>query len=322
MGIKYLSRILFVAFRMLLLSSALSSNSPNLDRAKAPIAKAFLWEISGNGLRRPSYLLGTTHTGCAKKLALTKQQRKALNSVDQLYTEITKSEYQVSDHIDNNKIANGKTLQDLIGSANHRKVKSFFVRNSKAFPKEVKEYNITRLFPLAFDVIGGNGLKEAYVKYCRTKNVTSKEEVLLSAADDLRLSTKGIETLADRAKNEENMQLQDLIYSLMVSMERYQLRKSTDLIDQIVDSEEIFDSQDLEKIFYSDILDSFSAQERVERVDIEGRNRLWLPRMRHAMVQKPTFFGFGASHLVGKNGLISLLESEGYQLRPIFDTNK
>jgi tetratricopeptide (TPR) repeat protein len=39
----------------------------------------------------------------------------------------------------------------------------------------------------------------------------------------------------------------------------------------------------------------------------------------NAMKQKSTFFAFGAAHLGGNTGVIALLESKGYRLRPIFD---
>ncbi len=54
---------------------------------------------------------------------------------------------------------------------------------------------------------------------------------------------------------------------------------------------------------------------------LEPRNRLWIPRIKKAMQDKSTFFGVGAAHLGGENGLISLLEKEGYKVRPVPNKN-
>ncbi|MEM6362673.1 MAG: TraB/GumN family protein, partial [Bacteroidota bacterium] len=50
---------------------------------------------------------------------------------------------------------------------------------------------------------------------------------------------------------------------------------------------------------------------------IEQRNEEWLPKMIGYMQQAPTFFAIGASHLADEKGLLSLLEKQGYQLRPV-----
>jgi uncharacterized protein len=59
------------------------------------------------------------------------------------------------------------------------------------------------------------------------------------------------------------------------------------------------------------------AEGRVKKIIRDDRSRLWLPKIRAAMIQKPTFFAVGAAHLGCQHGLISLLKAEGYTLQPI-----
>jgi uncharacterized protein YbaP (TraB family) len=39
--------------------------------------------------------------------------------------------------------------------------------------------------------------------------------------------------------------------------------------------------------------------------------------MAEEMKQQPTFFAVGAGHLAGKDGVIHLLRSNGYKVRPV-----
>lgn len=50
---------------------------------------------------------------------------------------------------------------------------------------------------------------------------------------------------------------------------------------------------------------------------LDRRNALWLPRMIKKMSGQRPLFVFGAAHLPGEKGLISLLEAEGFRIEPI-----
>nr|WP_152378338.1 TraB/GumN family protein [Flavobacterium haoranii] len=39
--------------------------------------------------------------------------------------------------------------------------------------------------------------------------------------------------------------------------------------------------------------------------------------MEKAMKDKPTFFGVGAAHLAGEEGVIKLLRKQGYKVEPV-----
>ena len=52
----------------------------------------------------------------------------------------------------------------------------------------------------------------------------------------------------------------------------------------------------------------------MEEVLIHRRNRAWIPVMLGALDQGPVFAAFGALHLSGKDGVLALLEREGFTL--------
>jgi tetratricopeptide (TPR) repeat protein len=108
--------------------------------------------------------------------------------------------------------------------------------------------------------------------------------------------------------------LQEILDSLLSGIEDY--HNSPEFFEKsIAEEHSLYFSQDINAM---NLRDS-AGNDSLYKAAVESRNRLWIPRMKNAMEQKPTFFAFGAGHLGGENGVISLLEAQGYRLRPIFD---
>ena len=50
---------------------------------------------------------------------------------------------------------------------------------------------------------------------------------------------------------------------------------------------------------------------------IDNRNKNWADKLPEIMQTAPTFIAVGALHLVGKNGLLSLLKQQNYTVEPV-----
>ncbi len=50
---------------------------------------------------------------------------------------------------------------------------------------------------------------------------------------------------------------------------------------------------------------------------LDDRNKQWIPQLLPLLAQGNAFIAVGALHLPGENGLLALIEAEGYQLRPL-----
>jgi uncharacterized protein YbaP (TraB family) len=277
----------------------------NLAFAKAPTAKALLWEISGNGLRKSSYLFGTVHIGCTSRLALSPIQQAALNKVQQLYREI--------DPEDKNnrqppaKIPGGKTLKDLMTTSEYQKVEDYFGRYS------LEKNKMNEIRPFLLSGIAGSQIGEINArKMC--KNITAKEEILGEFATKYKIPIGGIETKKDRDNVARNIPLQDEVKDLLdtISYKSFDVSIEKDLANFYA----LYANQDIDAIITEELKQNIPSIANVRN----ERNRMWADRMSEIMPQKSTFFAFGVNHLGGKNGVISLLESLGYTLRPVFDT--
>ena len=54
--------------------------------------KTFFWEISGNGLKNPSYLFGTMHVECKEDIIITQSVKNAIQNSQVIFLEINYSE--------------------------------------------------------------------------------------------------------------------------------------------------------------------------------------------------------------------------------------
>jgi len=77
----------------------------------------------------------------------------------------------------------------------------------------------------------------------------------------------------------------------------------------------LYRSQDLEKI-YEYMIQSTSEEEMTFLLN--DRNLRWIPQIKQLLESgKSLFIAVGAGHLPGKNGLLKLLEREGYEIKSI-----
>ena len=56
---------------------------------------------------------------------------------------------------------------------------------------------------------------------------------------------------------------------------------------------------------------------RMEEIVAASRNRAWLPVLTKAAAKGPVFAAFGALHLSGQDGVLNLLQKEGFTLEEL-----
>jgi uncharacterized protein YbaP (TraB family) len=83
---------------------------------------------------------------------------------------------------------------------------------------------------------------------------------------------------------------------------------------------EVYQKQHLDELQH--LLDQEPGFSDTKEVMLDNRNKNWVIQLREILPEKNIFIAVGAGHMVGENGLISLLKKEGYTLRPIENTTK
>src|SRR5258705_4595767 len=88
--------------------------------------KSLLWEISGNGLTKPSYLYGTIHMICKEDASLGDSLIAAIQRCDRVYFEVDMDNLlEMITAFKDFKMRNDTTLADLLSKEDYEKVKEF-----------------------------------------------------------------------------------------------------------------------------------------------------------------------------------------------------
>jgi uncharacterized protein len=285
---------------------------PTLARGQVPTEKTLLWEISGNGLTQSSYLYGTLHSICVEKLRITKQQKKVLDSVQQLYLEIDLTDIGLAiESAADSRRHGDKTLQELMTAQEYRKVKNFFEKELRTPIWQVSQLNISELT--------NRVLSSNYA----TCEIGAWDTMLAKAAKNRNLGIFGLEEVKERSESLDPTPIRQQITNLINTIDnRAQLIKESK--KEYREMQAIYASQDVDRIYkFSTRVSTDQVQANYERQAnrsiLDRRNQLWVPRMAKIAQAKPTLFAVGAAHLGGEQGVIVLLRNLGYRVTPIMN---
>ncbi len=268
-----------------------------------PTDKALLWRISGNGLKKPSYLLGTIHLIPKDKLRFSEATYDALADASRVAFEIDMKEMtniaaQFS-LMTKAFMGGGKTLRDLLPADDYTFVKERL--DAKGMPSSMLE----RMKPLFLSTLFGTDEETASGK---NATMTSVEMELYRQVKRRKLESAGLETAAYQ------MSIFDSIpYEAQAKMLVETLRNSEGAggdFDQMINMYQQKDIQAMEAMMG----DAANGMNAFQDVLLYQRNRNWIPVMARMMREKPTLFAVGAGHLGGARGVIALLRKDGYRV--------
>ncbi len=265
-------------------------------------SNSLLWEISGNGLKKPSYLFGTHHLIPAKFADTMKVLQEKLKSADAVVGEI------VMDSTIQKRMApflmmKNNTLDSLLTKAEFKEVEDYFKTRQPGFElKELNNYKpaMVSLMIMLFDNPDmlkdvGEGLDNSFQNYAK-KNAksligleTAEYQAALLFDGDLEKQKKALlKSVREIAKSKQKMQ----------ELKTYYLTQN---IDKLTDFFKIQDEETKE--FMTELL--------------KNRNKRWLDQLPTLMQNQSLFIAVGAGHLVGSEGLIKGLQLKGYVLKPV-----
>ena len=140
-------KYLWLAFGILSVLSAASQptrnntskpKSKSVSNTKTPtttkLENTLLWEISGNGLKSPSYLFGTMHLLCADDARLSINLKKAIREADRIYFEIDMDDLQqMMGAFKYMRMTDNTKLSDLLTKEEYDRVKSYFEKKTARY---------------------------------------------------------------------------------------------------------------------------------------------------------------------------------------------
>ncbi len=267
-----------------------------------PIAtnNSLLWQISGNGLTKPSYLYGTIHIISQDDYFLGKNVSKKLVHADQLVMEIDLNDINVAALTDLSLLPKGKTIKDYMSETDYETVRAFF-EDSIGIKKFTFEQAYGRMKPFYLDQL-------IFFRYLGQEK-ESYEENFKKIAEEKNIPMKGLETFEEQLRFLDEIPLEAQLKDLYKTIKNY--TEETNKLGQLVRDYKAQNITAMTKAFEEDE-DTLTKQKLVDR-----RNNDWIPKIKTMIQTKTCFIAVGAGHLGGDKGLISLLRKEGYTVDAI-----
>ena len=272
-----------------------------------------LWKVSGNGLGRPSYIMGTYHFAPASMMDKIPGMQQAFEGCDVVVGEIEKESMMSPETqalMAQAMIAPlDSTLDKLFTPEDYRIVEEVF--NKYFGNMGVKLSQMNTLKPSAISV-----QMQAMQAVRHFPNFNESEVIDMAVqtrANGMGRPSIGLETIEEQIDLLFNTPLTKQAEGLLDACKKDELFKvqSSALVDAYME-------QDLAKI-ESIMTDPALGGDDAEAMDalVYDRNRAWVVKLVKMMPERAALVCVGAGHLPGDQGLLQLLRDRGYTVEPM-----
>ncbi|MBQ4406012.1 MAG: TraB/GumN family protein [Bacteroidales bacterium] len=282
-----------------------------------------LYKISGNGLKKPSYVIGTCHVVKASFLDTIPGANRVIDDVEQVYGEL-----------DMRHISNQDTLLSI---AKMMMLPSDSVATEIMTEQEFDE--LCRVVNENYNIDLKNPqyalLLQFYPVVLMTTIGQVSEMMKLQKAMAEGTATESPEPIIDMFIQQKAIGQSKPVFGL--EYYSFQVEMLTTLLDmplheQYVKMIESFGNKaEGEKIVKSlvdayksfnlasinDVLQSENDFGNVESKVFDSRNENWAQKMPSIMSEKSTLFAVGVGHLIGDKGILNLLKKQGYKVKAV-----
>lgn len=291
---------------VIVLTGLSSTKAQTEDEKRWP---TLLWEISGNGMQKPSYLYGTMHVSSKLAFHLGDPFFKALGSADVVALELHHENW-LDAELSEKNLLQSYGIADSQGFGDYYSEESYGSSNLFKYDQNRRDLILGTLhfYPrVAGEIVSRNS---EWVDY---EEDSWLDYFIYQCGRKLKKEIFGLETF------DESMHA----YNLAMKWE-YDHRKDEDNEDEVgwEERQEMYDM--LETAYRTgdlDMLDSISAKTSGKgwrKYILEYRNEIFVGRIDSILSSgKNMFIGMGAAHLPGEAGVIEMLRRLGYTLKPI-----
>lgn len=278
------------AITTILIVFSLSTQAQN----KLPkLENSLLWEISGNGLSKPSYLYGTIHMICSSDYFLSEKAKKAFDSSGRLVLEIDLSD--PKQLTDMQQMAMGKEpLSKTLTPENVLKLDNILQKKTGMTIQQVDSFNLFTVMSLiSMKTFGCNDLKFYEMNF-------------IEAAKQRKLPIIGLETV----KEQMNMFANAYSDTEMIKMLQELDNEETNKMVEKYKEENI-------TALYDITTDKKFITEDIKKAILDNRNKSWLKNIPELMKNESLFIAVGSGHLAGESGVINLLRNAGFTVKAV-----
>jgi uncharacterized protein YbaP (TraB family) len=293
---KYL---LFYSFSILFLSCK-AQNNPQLTIQKND--NTLLWQVSGKGLQKPSFLFGTFHLLCKDDIHFSEQLKKAMQWCDKIYMEMDMDDPSIMlSGMMYMNMKDGKKLEDLYTPEEYKRLQNYFSDTLKVpmmLLQSAKPYFLVALL---------------YPRMMNCNAPSGVEEELVKIAKEYKKQIDGLETMQFQASVFDSIPYEWQAKELLKNIDSFSVYKN-----QFETMLNFYKNQQMDSIKTMMGQSEFGA-DKYDDLLLTNRNKNWVGQLDTIMKKESVFVAVGAGHLVGDEGLISLLRKEGYKVEPLLN---
>lgn len=248
------------------------------QKTYTPLEKSLLWEISGPGIKQPSYLYGTIHMIPSDDYFLPKGTLSAIEASQNMVFEIDMKD--MSDvsalfgMMGKIFMKDGVTLKTLLTTEEYQLVENHF--KDMGLPLFFLE-RIKPMFLSAFATgdMNPNSLKDGSIK--------SYEMEFYEISQDRNMTTGGLETIDFQVSVFDSIPYKEQAKMLVESLKT--LDEDNGELDKLV---ALYKAQDIDAMVNTMSSES-SELAPYEDILLNGRNKTWIPRSFSKPNYKPPF---------------------------------
>ncbi len=277
--------LILIAFGFSFTANAQSSNNKN----------SVLWEVSGNGLKKPSYLFGTIHMICGKDFVMWPKATEAFAKTSKLALEINMAD--PNEMATAQQMAMGKEpLSKTLTAKQKTDLEAILEKNGVGTLAQLDSYTLETVMSLLF------------MKSFGCPDLKFYEMEFISKANESNKPVMGLEKVAEQLEFLNQSFSDD---EMIAYLQQIDTNMCTEMVKQYI-------SQDVDGL-YQMMIEKDSMSTNTQKILLDNRNTKWVKVMPEMMQKESVFFAFGAAHLAGEKGVINLLKQAGYSLKPIMN---
>ncbi len=262
-----------------------------------------LWEISGNGLEKSSYLFGIINFLPENEFEVSKNIQNALDESEVFITKVPVKRSSRKEFSKAIKIPDDGWINDYLTDDELNQLRLLMLKDLEVTEHDYHFY-YSRLQPII--------LVTATTLLYLGDHAIFVEDLLAKKAKKSKLKFKSLGTVEDEISAFRKFPIPDQVEALKYTVNNFS--EHIEAYNQLVGYYK--NDQDLEKI-HEEILKATNRSEKFQKEYYYSRNKIWTGKIHDLISEDSAFITVGAAHLSGKQGLIWLLRAEGYTLNPI-----
>ncbi|MBC9812273.1 TraB/GumN family protein [Crocinitomicaceae bacterium CZZ-1] len=263
-------------------------------------SNVLLWKIEGKKVKKDSYIFGTVHLIYKEKFYFPDQLTNLVKNSEQVVLEIGNvDQMEVMKYL----LLEKGTIFDFFTPEQADSILMWATAKLDMEPEQ---------FKMAFSKMKPFALVQIASQKEMISEIESYDLTIQAIANGQKIPVVGLETVAQQIALFDNM---DSLQQREMVMDVVREEKTdTNSFDTLFD---YYLKQNVDEMYQYIINEGGSMMESSEEL-LDKRNHNWIPQIEALIKKKKTFIAVGAGHLGGKEGVLRLLEKQGYTLTPVY----